>query len=188
METKTNKKISLEYNQFIDPLFIIAQMEIIPGNIIADFGCGAGYFSIPLSQSVGKDGKIYAFDVLPQALESVESRAKLAGISNIITKRVNLENKKGSGLENESVDWVIIKDMLFQNHKKELILEEARRILKPEGKVLVIEWDEQNLAIGPEKKLRISAKELAKMIEKQKFSMEKVIKAGNFHYALVVAK
>lgn len=173
---------------FIDPLSVIAQLEIAPGNVIADFGCGAGYFSIPLSQAVGKEGMIYSLDILPQALETVESKAKLAGASNIITGRANLEKEKGSKLEDESADWVILKDMLFQNKKKDAIIKEAHRVLKPQGKALLVEWSDKNFPIGPEKKLRISADDLLVIIKKNNFSVNKIINAGNFHYAMVIEK
>jgi ubiquinone/menaquinone biosynthesis C-methylase UbiE len=173
---------------FIDPLLVISQLDINPGSIVADFGCGAGFFSIPLSQASGKEGMVYSLDVLPQALESVESKARLGGITNIITKRVNLEKLKGSCLGDEIADWVIMKDMLFQNKNKEVIVEEAYRVLKPGGKALIIEWNNKNLAVGPDKNIRISTEELMEMVKRKKFTVEKVVKAGNFHYGMVVTK
>ncbi|MCX6765453.1 MAG: class I SAM-dependent methyltransferase [Candidatus Moranbacteria bacterium] len=174
--------------RFINPLSIIRQLDVVPGNVVADFGCGAGYFSIPFAQKIGKEGKVYCLDVLPQALEAVESRAKIMGITNIITRRVNLENKQGSKLDKESVDWVVLKDILFQNQQKEAIIEEVHRVLKPQGKTLIVEWNDKDFSIGPDKKLRVSLKTLSKTVGKHKFSIEKVLEAGNFHYAMVLAK
>jgi ubiquinone/menaquinone biosynthesis C-methylase UbiE len=173
---------------FIDPVAAVNQLEIKEGNIIADFGCGAGYFSIPVAEKVGKEGRVYSLDVLTQALESVESKARVAGLTNITTKRVNLENKEGSGLNQASIDWVIIKDILFQNNGKDKILAEAYRVLKPEGKALVMEWDNKNLSVGPEAKLRVSKDELASLIKKHKFLVEKEIAVGDFHYAMIIKK
>ncbi len=173
---------------FIDPLSVIAQIEVLPGNIIADFGCGAGYFSIPLSQAVGKEGMVYSLDILPQALEIVESKAKIAGVSNIIAERANLEKERGSKLNDNSADWVILKDMLFQNKGKDAIIKEAHRVLKPRGKALLVEWSDKNFSIGPEKKLRIPTDDLLKSIKKNNFSVSKIINAGNFHYAMVIEK
>ena len=101
-------------NQFINPADIINHLGVLRNSIVADFGCGSGYFSVPLAQFIGEEGKVYALDVLASALESDESKAKIHGLSNIITKRVNLEKEGGSKFSNESMDWVILKDMLFQ--------------------------------------------------------------------------
>lgn len=182
------KESKISVVHFIDPLSVIAQLKITPGSAVADFGCGAGYFSLPLSQAVGKEGIIYSLDVLPQALESVESKAKLSGIANIITQRVNLEDSNGSKLGSGSVDWVILKDVLFQNRNKEAIISEAHRILKPRGKILIVEWNDKNFSVGPGKKMRISSEALIELVRKHKFTVNKIVKAGNFHYALIIEK
>jgi len=174
--------------KFLDPNEIIAQLDIQSNNVVADFGCGPGYFSLPFAKAVGEDGKVYALDVLPQVLETVASKAKNSGINNIVTSRVNLEKEKGSELENECVDWVIMKDMLFQNKNKTIIIAEAHRILRPGGRVIVTEWNQKNFSIGPEQAIRIPIDELKKIFIDQKFSMEKDIEAGDFHYAFVVVK
>lgn len=174
-------------DKFINPSDIVSRLDISHDSLVADFGCGTGYFSIPLAKIV-EEGKVYSFDVLPQALESVESNAKVEGLSNIVTKRVNLENNRGSGLENGSVDWVIIKDMLFQNKNKEAILSEAKRILKVGGKILVIEWGEKNTTVGPTNEMKISFEELERMTQGQNFKIEKKVDTGDFHYGFVAVK
>lgn len=184
-KTKTN---SIQSSHFIDPVYVIAQMNIDPGSVIADFGCGAGFFSIPLSAVVGKEGRVYAIDVLPQALESVSSHAKLLGASNITPKRTNLENEKGSGLPKDVVDWVIMKDMLHQNANKEAIINEAYRILKPSGRALIIEWNKEGSLIGPDNKVRLEADEIIAMLKKRNFVVDKIIKTGTFHYGMIVKK
>lgn len=175
-------------SKFIDPVDVISQLGISKGNIIADFGCGSGYFSIPLAQAIGEDGIIYSLDVLPQALETVASKAKALNLTNVKTKRVNLEREKGSGLEDESMSWVIIKDMLFQNGNKRIILKEAYRVLKLGGKTFVMEWNDKDSTIGPDKKLRIPKEEMVNIIKENNFNIEREIEAGDFHYAMIIVK
>lgn len=174
--------------KFIDPLAVIAQMDLKQGSIIADFGCGTGYFSIPLAKTIGKEGKVYSLDVVPEKLEAVESQAKTLGLTNLIIKRVNLENKEGSKLKAESVDWVIMKDVLFQNKEKSDMLEEAKRILKPGGKVLLVEWKTEDTAIGPDKEIRISKEKVLELVNKSELGIEKEITAGDFHYGYILIK
>lgn len=174
--------------KFLDPKNIITQLSLLPGSNVADFGCGSGYFSIPLAEAIGSEGIMHALDILPSALESVSSKAKIAEISNIVTKRANLENEKGSGLNDESQDLIVLKDMLFQNSKKEVIIKEAFRVLKQGGRLLVVEWNNSEKAIGPDAKLRIVQTDAAKMVEKQGFRNISDISAGEFHYAFVAQK
>lgn len=174
--------------KFLNPEFILNQCEISAGIWAADFGCGAGYFSLPLAKIIGQDGKLFSFDVIPQALESVTSKAKNLGLSNIVTNRVNLEKKEGSKLEAETVDFVVMKDVLFQNKNKEIILKEAYRILKKGAKALILEWNQDMQGIGPAKELRIDEAELKNLAEKETFEIVKEIEAGKFHYAFLMKK
>ncbi len=177
-----------EFGKFIDPDSIIAQLEIQDGNVVADFGCGPGFFSVPFAKAVGDEGRVYALDVLPQALESVKSKMRNFAVPNIILMRANVEKENGSKLPSDLVDWVILKDVLFQNQKKEIIIAEAKRILKPEGRIIVVEWNKKDSGVGPEDNLRIDCKVLKKMFTDQNFAIEKDILAGDFHYAFVAAK
>lgn len=177
-----------EIEKFLDPNAIIGALNVEKGSMVADFGCGPGYFSIPFARAVGEDGKVYSLDILPQVLETIEGKAKNAGISNITTKRVNLEKDGGSKLEENSMDWVILKDILFQNQNKNVIIGEVYRILKKGGKVIVIEWNQKESMIGPAQEIRIPQSTLEKMFNDRKIVVEKNVEAGGFHYAFVAVK
>lgn len=174
--------------KFLDPVEIINQLDVKEGDKAVDFGCGSGFFSLEMAKKVGENGLVYAIDVLPSALEAVQSRAKTLGLSNVIAKRANLENEKGSGMPENFANWVIMKDMLFQNKKREIIMNEAKRILSSEGKAVIVEWDNKDFSIGPEKNIRLDKEDLKKMAEISGFEIEKELKAGNFHYSLLLTK
>lgn len=174
--------------KFIDPVKLSNELEFNPGMKIADFGCGTGYFVFPLAKKVGEEGVVYALDVLKEKLETVESQAKLQGLTNIVTSRVNLEKEGGSKLENESVDWVVLVNMLFQNSNKDIIIAEAKRVLKKGGKMLVIEWGEHDSSIGPDGKLKISKEALAEIVQKNDLTVSQDLPVGDFHYGLVLVK
>ena len=173
---------------FVDPSAIVKQLSIVSGSTVADFGCGSGYFSFEFARHVGAEGVVHALDVLPSALEAVASRAKTLGISNIITKRVNLEREQGSGLGAESVDWVVLKDMLFQNQKKDAILHEVARVLKPGGQALIMEWNPREAMVGPEQHLRISPERVKELAVSAGLTVGNDIEVGGFHYAFIAKK
>lgn len=173
--------------RFINPEAVVDELELDEGITVADFGCGSGYFSLPIAKKIG-EGTVYSFDILPQSLESVESRAKTQGITNIVGQRANLEKPEGSKLPEQSVDWVIMKDMLFQNKDKAAILKEAQRVLKGKGKALVIEWNMDDASIGPEKSLRISKEALINIAGQCGLGVFKELEVGDFHYGLILIK
>jgi ubiquinone/menaquinone biosynthesis C-methylase UbiE len=187
MVGNSNSNVAFDI-KFINPKEIVDQLSVAAGSQVADFGCGMGHFSLEMSKRIGENGLVYAFDILPEKLESVISGVKGLGMTNLIAKRANLEKEKGSGLENESVDWVVMKDMLFQNKNKTAILAEAYRILKPGGKALIIEWKMEDASIGPPQELRLSEETLKILTEKAGLKETEKIEAGDFHFATVFVK
>jgi ubiquinone/menaquinone biosynthesis C-methylase UbiE len=185
---ETIKKSNFFGLKFVSPEAVLKQIELRPGMKVADFGCGAGFFSLPIARLIGEKGLVYALDVVPQKLEAVGSQAKAQSVYNIETRRVDLEIENGSGLESESVDWVIMKDMLFQNKNKSQILKEARRVLKIGGRVLIIEWKSEDFTVGPTKDLRMYKESLIELSKNSGFNFLKEIEANNFHYGLILEK
>lgn len=176
-------------NSFVDPKAVVRTLPVELSGTVADFGCGAGYFSIEFARALGENGQVIAIDVLPSALEAVESQAKLQNIRNITVKRANLEHEGGSGLSAESVDWAIAKDMLFQNKEKETILREIFRVLRPGGYALIMEWDpEAGGSVGPEESLRVPKETLESLLKGIGFSETDDMPVGAFHYAFLVRK
>lgn len=173
---------------FLKPEKIVNQMGVIePGMTISDFGSGSGYFTIPMAKMVGKDGKVYAFDVLEDALEALGSKAELAGLFNIETRRVNLEEPKATGLNDESQDCVVLSNILFQSQKKEKMIAEAKRILKPEKYLIIVAW-EPDTAVGPSEGWRINREKAKEILEKQDLNQYKEFEGGRYHYGLVYQK
>lgn len=173
---------------FLSPKNVLDQIGLVVGQSVADFGSGSGHFTLEAARRVGDDGKVYAIDVLDSALETIESSAKVEGLKNIIYVRENLENEQGSEIPAGTVDLVIAKDIFFQSKKKENILKEAFRVLKSNGLLLVVEWDEKQHTIGPDTSSRIPEKELRSMVEKGGFHIEKKPSAGDYHYAFLGKK
>ncbi len=172
----------------MDPGKIMSEFDIQEGMSIADFGCGAGHFTILLGQKVGKDGKVYALDVQESPLESVSARAKAAGLENIETVRANLEVLGSSRLPDNSQDVVLLINILFQSTKKSEIINEATRVLKTGGRVIVIEWKRGAGGFGPPDELRTEPSAMQALMPSTNFSFQKDIDAGSFHYGMIFQK
>ncbi len=173
---------------FLQPQKVLDQLGIKEGMSVADLGCGHGYFTIPAAKMVGKDGKVYAVDVLSDALEAVRSRAQMENVSNIEALRGNLEVLGGSKIADESMDLVLIHSVLFQSQKKSGIIKEIKRVLKPGGMLELADWLSQKGTIGPQEGWRIPADEIQKLVEAEGFSFQRSFDAGEYHYGLIFIK
>src|SRR3989338_92037 len=125
---------------FLNPELIINEFGIMPGMSIGDFGSGAGYFTILMAERVGREGRVYALDIMESALDSVREKARAVGLENIEAIRTNLEVLGSSGLSDQSQDIVLLANILFQSEKKVEIIREAKRVLKDNGSLIIIDW------------------------------------------------
>jgi ubiquinone/menaquinone biosynthesis C-methylase UbiE len=172
---------------FLSPKTIIKELGIIKkGMRVADFGCGHGYFTLPLAEMVGEGGRVFAIDVSPEALEIVNSKSKIDGKDNIEVKRCNLEKKGSCNVEEKSCDVVFIINLLFQTERDEIVIGEAKRILKENGNIVFIEW-QPDVSFGPRGK-RIAKEEAVNLFEKLGFKLEKDFPTDNYHYGLLFKK
>ena len=174
-------------DSFLKPEDAIESWDIRPGEKVADFGCGAGFFTIPVAQRAGVNGAVYAIDVRQEALDAAKTKIKLFRLSNIHLIRANLEAPRGSAIKDGTIDKVIITNILFQAEDKKSILGEAARIMKPEGSLLVIEWNEENKT-GPVLPGTVDRKEAQKLCENAGFVLYKDFYAGSHHYGLMFKK
>lgn len=173
----------------MDPGRIASGFGLTQGMRAADFGSGAGYFTILMAKLVGDSGLITAVDLMNPALETLRAKAKMEGLGNIQTVRSNLEVLGSSGLANDSQDMVLLANILFQNSDKALIVSEARRVVRPGGSIIVIDWRKGADGFGPPKELRTDEEEMKQLImgnDGLKFIGP--IDAGIFHYGLMFRK
>ena len=172
-------------SEFLNPEEVLNQLDLKSDMVVAEFGCGSGGFTIPLAKKL-ENGLVYALDVQETPLSALKSRSLLENITNIRIIRCDLEKPRGSTLPDFSLDLVLVPNLLFQVQDKIAIISEAKRVLKKEGELLVVDWLSEAVQ-GPEKG-RISAKEVKKIAKDLGLSLQKEFKAGKYHYGLVFAK
>lgn len=172
---------------FLNPNQIVNELDVAgEAMVVADFGCGHGYFSIPLAEKVGDTGKIFAIDILQDALQTVEAKAEDNHISNIETIRANLEKINGSNLEDNSCDVVWLVNILFQTDEDEVVIKEAQRVLKEGGKIVFIDWHPE-VEFGPQGK-RVNPQEMKSLMKKEGLSFVKNFGTDKYHFGMIFEK
>lgn len=178
---------ALKTKTFLNPEELLKQVGLQPGMVVADFGCGNGYYSAAAGSQVGKKGQVHAVDILEEALSQTATLAKLTRLNNVSTHLCDLEVMGGCKIPDVSCDLVIAASLLHQVEKPEAVLREAYRALKTSGKILVVEWKPE-ASIGPEAKNRVAEPDVRHLLEKYGFRPLGELPAGSFHYALLYAK
>jgi len=110
---------------------ILEEAGISPGFHVLDFGCGPGSYVPDTSEMVGISGRVYALDVHPMAVQKVKRLVEKKGMSNVEI----IQSDCATGLENHSVDVVLLYDTFHDLNKAQEILAELHRVLKPDGKL-----------------------------------------------------
>lgn len=174
---------------FLNPETFIDRIGLIPGMIVVDFGTGGGQWTLAAARRVGEAGRVYAFDVQRGLLEKLKKEAMELGFKNVEVIWSDLERVGGSKVADNLVDFVIIANLLFQTKSPYFIAKEAARILKPGGRVLVIDWEyNEKTLLGPHPDHILSIHELEQVFIDAGFRSGEKAKAGNHHFALLFDK
>lgn len=166
----------------------LEKLNLAPGDMIADFGAGSGIYTIEASRQVGNKGKIYAVEIQQELLEKIKSSANKESLVNIEYFWGDLEELGGSKLGDSSMDGVILANILFQAEKKDILLKEAYRVLKPRGRLLVVDWSGSFSNLGPPEEHVVKEEEASRLATQAGFHQEGGFRAGDYHYGLIFTK
>lgn len=114
---------------FFPRINVLKEVGIKPGSRVLDYGCGSGAYIPALVELAGESGKIYALDIHPLAVQSVQNIASKKKLTNLQTILSDCQ----TGLEDRSIDIVLLYDVLHDLSQPDKVLEEIHRILKAEG-------------------------------------------------------
>jgi ubiquinone/menaquinone biosynthesis C-methylase UbiE len=116
----------------------ILRPYINPGDKVLDFGCGPGFFTIPIAQLLEDSGTVYAADIQDGMLEKVKNKISATGLQN----KIKLHKCEESSINlNDTVDFILAFYMIHEVVNQELIFLEFMQMLNPQGKLLIIEPD-----------------------------------------------
>jgi len=170
---------------FSDPASNLSKLGLNDGMRVVDLGAGSGFYSLESARRVGQNGRVYAVDVQKDLLERLRSVGAANGLRNIEVIWGNAEKLGGTKLREALADRVIVSNILFQVEKPDDFVLEIKRILKPGGKVLVVDWSEVS-AMSP--KSFVSVDKAEALFIKAGFIKEQSFGAGEHHYGLVFVR
>ena len=168
---------------FADPEKNLRQLGLREDMIVADLGAGSGFYSIEAGKMV-PFGKVYAVEIIRDYVIEVKRKAKDAHLHNVECFWGNIEKLGGTKLKDGIADLVICSNVMSQVDDRERFIAEIKRILKPEGKVLFIDWTE--LGLGPKGDKMIKKEKMLNEFSKKGISFLRDIDAGDHHYGMIL--
>jgi ubiquinone/menaquinone biosynthesis C-methylase UbiE len=125
-----------ERDRWQRPDDVIESLKLKDGNVVADLGCGVGYFSLKLAPKVAEHGSVLAEDILSESLTFLWIRAFLQHQSNIRVIHGNLDDPR---LPKEGVDAVLIANSYHEFTNSLAILDHTFRALRSDGRLVVLD-------------------------------------------------
>ncbi len=173
---------------FSNPKENIRQFGLSDGMIVADLGTGSGFYAIEAGKAVAPTGKVYAVDVQRDLLERLRSEANRAHVRDIEIIHGDIEKLGGSKIREAYVDRVIAANVLFMIDDKRNFINEIKRILKPRGRLLLVDWSGSFSQMGPHPERVVYKDKALKLFTDAGFAVEKEISAGSHHYGMILRK
>ncbi|MDD5251786.1 MAG: methyltransferase domain-containing protein [Patescibacteria group bacterium] len=175
--------------ELIDPFNLLKEADIRSGMKVADFGCGTlGHYVFPASQLVGPDGRVYAVDILKSVLSGIEGRIRFDSATNVEPVWGDMERPGGVALADNSLDIGLLINNLFMSKQRDTMIKECVRMIKPGGRLVVVDWRPTGVNFGPDVGTRLSVDEARQLGEKAGLKLEKLFEPGRYHYGLIFTK
>jgi ubiquinone/menaquinone biosynthesis C-methylase UbiE len=170
----------------VDVGTLFSALELRPGDVFLDLGSGIGAYALVASDFVTDQGNVYAVDLWREGVESLKEEAKARGLSHIYPKVADIS--KHIPLEDDTVDVGLLSAVLHdlvRDGTHEAALREVRRVLKPNGKLAVVEFKKTGGTPGPPVGVRLSPEEVEALLGAQAFYLEKTLEVGPYHYLCI---
>jgi ubiquinone/menaquinone biosynthesis C-methylase UbiE len=166
-----------------DPEEVWTRVGLRPGDVVADVGAGTGYFALPAAARVGPSGHVYAIDLSSDLVDLIRTRRDQASLPQLQP----IQNTVSSiPLPSEIADVVLLANVLHDFPPSTIA--EAVRLLKPQGRLVNIDWKKQSTPTGPPLSIRLSPEQAARLLGKRGLMEVDRWEFGPSHYGLILRR
>ncbi|MEO5896643.1 MAG: methyltransferase domain-containing protein [Vicinamibacterales bacterium] len=154
------------------PTKAVAALKLKPGQVVADIGAGSGYYSMLLAPAVGLAGKVYATDIQQEMLTLIRQKLAANGVRNVETVLGTVTDPK---LPDGSLDLAVMVDVYHELQQPEVFLRALKRTLKPDGRLVLIEFRKENPRVPIREEHKMTVREARVELEAGGYRFDEVI-------------
>lgn len=170
---------------FSSPRENVLQLGLREGMKVGDFGAGSGHYTRAAAGVVGHSGKVYAIDVQEDILKHLKLNSQEHHQRIISTIWGDIEKSGGTHLRDQSLDAVLLANTFFQIENRYGLLGEIKRVIKPGGKLMLVDWAGSYGGMGPAPEKVVPEHEAEGFFINGGFHKVKSFRAGPHHYGIV---
>lgn len=151
----------------------IKNLPIDKKSVVADIGAGSGYYTFRIAKKV-PEGKVYAVEIQDPAIKYLEDRSKELGSDNVVTVK---GTEKSPMLPENSIDLAIMVDVYHELEYPHEVLQNIKKSLKPDGKLLLIEYRGEDPKVAIKRLHKMTVEQVTKELSANGFTL---IQNGQF--------
>ncbi len=170
-----------ERRKWQEPEAILSHISLKPGNTFIDIGCGNGFFALPAARIVGERGAVYGIDISSAAIADLKKEAQKENLNNI---RLTVGKAEETVICERCADFVFIGIALHDFQDPSRVLENARKMVKPAGKLIDLDWKKEPMPFGPPVSIRFNETKARGLLEAAGFDVDNTENSGPYHYII----
>lgn len=174
-------------NAVIDPERLLAKSGLRAGMHVADFGTGrTGHMIFPAARIVGASGVLYAVDLDKDVLDTIGRRARQEAVNNLYPVWGDIQVKNGVLIPPQTLDVVFMVNVLWHCERPLATLAEALRLLRPKGRLVIVDWVHTVTAIGPTNHQLLDFTALIVEARRVGLAVQEDFSLNEYHRALIL--
>jgi ubiquinone/menaquinone biosynthesis C-methylase UbiE len=160
---------------------VVQQLQLRPGDVVADIGAGTGYFTRRFAAAVGPSGKAMGLDIESTMVTHINDDAQKRGLTNLSARQVPPNDPQ---LAPQSVDVVFLCDTYHHMQDRVAYARRLAQALKPGGRVVIVDFQKRPLPLGPPMEWKLAPEIVTEEFRQAGFQLARSLEFLPYQYFL----